>query len=96
MISETVDFLELRAFLGINVYVLGVGADGNFGSVRVKREGDNRTGEQLMHLCSGHFQLTGRGGSQPLMDHSLSTITEQRSQPWTAMGPEIEFMGGGA
>ena len=56
VISETVGLLELRSFLGINVYVLGVGTDGNFGSVRIEREGDDRTCEQLMHLWSGHFQ----------------------------------------
>jgi hypothetical protein len=68
MISEAVDLLELGSFLGINVYVLGIGTDGNFGSVRIEREGDDGTCEQLMHLWSGHFQLTGRDGSQPLMD----------------------------
>jgi hypothetical protein len=89
VVSQAVDFLELGAFLGVDVDVLGVGTDGNPGSVGIEREGKNRTCKQLMHLWSRHFQRTGQDGSQPLMDHSPSMIQHEAEDTRTAMCPKI-------
>jgi hypothetical protein len=59
-VSETIDFGESGAFLGVNVKVTAIGTDGNLGSVTVERECHNGPDMKLIYLWSRHLDRTGR------------------------------------